>query len=131
MNVSGISFTAFSSVLEKYHVWLIFSNLLFLSLLWFEDTSESIMNDFLKEGHWVLILDDNDFCSIQTLVEKLPCSTGTVNSVNKTRNNCPFAPFRRQCVIVQDKVCITENGSPTMSSTWTGKLVLSQNYPSF
>merc|ERR1711923_70631 len=118
MNVSGISFTAFSSILEKYHVWLIFSNLLLLSLLWFQDTSESIMNDFLKEGRWVLILDENNFCSIQTLMEKLPCTTCTVDSVNKTRNNCPFVPFRRQCVIVQDKACITGFTVPSGCSTW-------------
>ena len=26
--------------------------------------------------------------------------------------------------------CISDHGSPTMSSTWTGNFVLSQNYPS-
>ena len=35
---------------------------------------------------------------------------------------------KRNYVITQ---CLLSHGSPTMSSTWTGKSVLSQNYPSF
>ena len=68
MNVSGICFTAFSSVLEEYHVRLlvIFTILFCHFFFWFHDLSQSVMDDLLEERWWILVLYKNSFCSIQT-----------------------------------------------------------------
>ena len=119
MYVSGISFTALSSVLEEYHMWLlIILTLLFCHFLfWFQDISQSIMDDLLKEWRWILVLYKNSFCSIQTFMEELPIAARSVESTSML-----FLDWLRQ--VIHQNVGIGEN-------FWMKKCYRSTNLSAF